>query len=63
MDLNTIVTEVSRLARWAEGGIDANQPRKAKDCLVELRELPNDQPELEAGGATRESRRHGDIDQ
>ncbi len=39
MDLNTIVTEVLRLARWAKVGIDANQPRKVKDCLVELREL------------------------
>ncbi len=42
--------------------------RTGSDAIVikelgELRELLNDQPLLEAGGATRESRGHGDIDQ
>ena len=55
MDIKTIVTEVSRLARWAEGAVEANRPHHAKDCLVELRQLLNAQPELEATGAPKKT--------
>ncbi len=55
MDLNTVVTDVSRLARWAKGALEANRPHKAKGYLVELRELLDAEPELEAGGAPKET--------
>jgi hypothetical protein len=50
MDLNTVVTDVSRLARWAKGAVEARRPHKAKGYLVELRKLLDSEPELEAGG-------------
>ena len=52
MDIKTIVVEVSRLARWAEGAVEANRPHKAKASLIELRQLLDAQPELEATGAS-----------
>lgn len=51
MELNIVVIEAARLARWAEGALEARRPDKAKASLVELRELLDSEPELEAGGA------------
>ncbi len=56
MDIKAIVVEVSRLARWAAGAVEANRPHKAKASLVELRQLLNAQPELEATEAPKKSR-------
>ncbi|MBA7479335.1 hypothetical protein ES707_14769 [subsurface metagenome] len=55
MELNIVVTDAARLARWAKGALEARRPDKAKASLVELRKLLDAEPELEAGGAPEET--------
>jgi len=47
-----MISEVAQLYNKATKASDAGQPEEAIFELVRLREFLNDQPELEAGGAT-----------
>ncbi len=51
MDLNKLIIITHARAHAAELAVTARQPDCACDELIKLRELLNDQPELEACGA------------
>lgn len=51
MEQTLLIDEVSKLINQASERAGAGFPNQARARLVKLRELLNDQPELEAGGA------------
>lgn len=52
MNVNLLVTEVGNFARTADTHYRNDRIDDAREQLVKLREYLNNQPELEAGGAT-----------
>jgi len=52
MDLNRVIITAHARSHAAELAVHAKCPDAAIAELVKLREMLNDQPELEAGGAT-----------
>ncbi len=55
MEIRELVFKSARLINLADGRVAVNETDDAKRYLVELLELLNAQPELEAGGAPEET--------